>query len=122
MAEVQYITHNDNHILLIDFVGISDYRVVPSLIEKAVHLAQSSEGSRSIRTLIDLSGTRINRQIISSFRTLSRNNGRYAKATAFSGLGNSWSTLLSLIFRASRKRNHKVLPSRSQALQWLDQW
>lgn len=122
MPDVRYATQGDKQVLLIDLVGISDYRVVPSLIEKAVRLAQSSEGPGSIRTLIDLSGTRINKEITSSLKSLSRNNGRYAKATAFVGLGKSWSMLLSVFFRAGGKHNHKVLPSRSEALLWLEQW
>ena len=86
MPEVEYTGQTNKRVLLIDLAGVSDYRVVPGLIEKAIRLARSSEGPGSLRTLIDLNGTRINGQIITSVKTLSRNNGRYAKATAFVGL------------------------------------
>jgi hypothetical protein len=122
MPDVQYVTQGDKQVLLIDFVGISDYRDVPGLIDKAVHLAQSSEGPGSVRTLIDLSGTRINKEILSSLKSLSRTNGRFAKATAFVGLGKSWSMLLTVFFRARGKHNHKVFPSRSEAMSWLERW
>jgi hypothetical protein len=121
VPEVQYEAQGDKQILLIDLVGISDFRLVPSIIEKAIHLAQSSEGPGSVRTLIDLSDTPINREIRSSLKNLSRNNGQYAKATAFVGLTKSWSILLSLLFLVRGKRNHKVLSSRTEALLWLEQ-
>ena len=122
MPEVQFVTQNGKQVLLIDFVGISDHGVVPGLIDKAIRLAQSSDGPGSVRTLIDLSGTRIDKGIMSSLKSLSRNNGRYAKATAFVGLSKTWSMVLSMLFRVRGKQNHKVLPSRSEALRWLEQW
>ena len=121
MPEVQYVAQGDKQVLLIDFVGISDYRVLPSLVDKAGRLAQMSEGLGSVRTLIDLTSTRINKQVISSLKSLSRNNGRYAKATAFVGLSNTWSLLLSTLLHARGKTNHKVIGSRSEALLWLEQ-
>lgn len=122
MSDVQYINQGEKQILLIDLVGISDFQVVPGLIDKAINLAQSGGVPGSVRTLLDLSGTRTNKQIISSLKRLSRNNGRYAKATAFVGLSGKWSTLLSIFFWAKRKRNHRVFPSRDEALRWLEHW
>lgn len=122
MPEVKFVLQNGKQVLLIDFVSISDYEVIPSLIEKAIRLAQSSDGPGSVRTLIDLSGTRINKGIVSSLKNLSLNNGRYAKATAFVGLNVSWSILLSMLFRARGKHNHQVFANRSEALRWLEKW
>lgn len=71
MPDVQYIRQCDKQILLIDLAGISDFQVVPGLIDKAIQLAQSGSVLASVRTLLDLSGTRTNKQIISSLRNLS---------------------------------------------------
>ena len=122
MPKVQFVLQNDKQVLLIDFVGISDFGVIPSLIDKAIRLAHSSDSPGSVRTLIDLSGTRINKAIMSSLKSLSRSNGRYAKATAFVGLSKSWSLFLSFLFHARGKHNHKVLSSRTEAFRWLEQW
>ena len=122
MPDVRFVQQNDKQILLIDLVDLSDYSAVPGLVEKAVRLAQSSAGPGSVRTLIDLNGSRINKEIVSSLKNLSKNNGRYAKATAFVGLGKGWSLLLTLMFRARGKDNHKVLTSRQEALRWLEKW
>ena len=119
MPEVQYIDQGDKRILLIDLVSVSDYRVLPSLVEKATLLAQKAEGPGSVRTLIDLSNTRINKKVISSLKGPSQNNGRYARATAFVGLSMAWSMVLSTLLLARGKRNHKVIRSRSEALLWL---
>ncbi len=121
MPNVEFVSQGDKRILLIDFVSISDYGVVPGLVDKATRLAQMSEGPGSVRTLIDLTGTRINKQIISSLTSLSQTNGRYAKATAFVGLGKVWTLILSTLLRARGKTNHKVIKSRDEALRWLEQ-
>lgn len=122
MPDVQYISQGDKQILLIDLAGISDFQVVPALIDKAIQLAQLGSVPASVRTLLDLSGTRTNKEVISSLKSLSRNNGRYAKATAFVGLNKRWSALLSVVFWARRKRNHRVFSSRGEALRWLELW
>lgn len=122
MPDVQFIERGDKQILLIDLSAISDYRMVPDLIEKAIRLAQSGQSAGSVRTLMDLSGTRINSEILSSLKSLSRNNGRYAKATAFVGLNKGWTVLLTTMFRLRGKTNHKVLTKRSEALLWLERW
>jgi hypothetical protein len=122
MPSATFITHSSIRILLIDLADITDYRVVPGLIARAIELAQSGKGPGSLHTLIDLSGTRVNGTIISALKNLSRNNGRYAKATAFVGLGTGWSLMLTMMFRLRGKNNHKVLPGRQEALAWLQGW
>jgi len=121
VPEVKYVSQGNKRILLIDLVSVSDYRILPSLVNEAIRLAQTAEGPGSVRTLIDLSNTRINKYVVSSLKDLSRNNGMYAKATAFVGLSKTWSLLLSALLLARGKRNHKVIRSRSNALRWLEE-
>jgi hypothetical protein len=66
-----------------------------------------------------LSGTRIDKHVVTALKRLSQKNGRYAKATAFVGLGTARSLILTTLFHARRKRNHKVFRTRGDAVQWL---
>jgi len=121
MSEVKYVTQGSKQILLIDLASVSDFRVLPILSDEAIHLVQTTGSRGSVRTLIDLSNTRINKHVRSSLKNLSQGNGSYAKATAFVGLSKTWSLVLSIVLRARRKRNHKVFRNRSEALLWLQQ-
>lgn len=121
MPEVKYMKQGDKSILLMDFVRITDYRVLPGLVDESIRLVQSAKDRHSILALIDLTETRVNKEVISSLKRLSQNNGPYIKAITFVGLSKTWSLLLSLILRANGKRNHNVIHERSQALQWLMQ-
>jgi hypothetical protein len=122
VPDVHNITRGDTQILLVDLAGITDERIVPGLVEKATQLAREGQGPGTVRTLLDLSGTRITRRIQDSLMTLSRDNGRYAKATAFVGVKGAWRFGLSVLFRLRGKRNHRVLPTREAASDWLARW
>jgi hypothetical protein len=122
MPEIQFIKQDSGQILLIDLGGVSAPGLLQAAIGKAVMFAGSSGGPGTLRTLIDLTGTRITKEVIASLKNLSRSNGRYAKATAFVGLGAGWWMILSLLFLVRGKRNHKVLSDRAKAIYWLDQW
>jgi hypothetical protein len=119
MPEVKYIQHGDKSVLLMDYARITDYGILPGLVEESIRLAQSAKSHHSVLALVDLSGTRVNKEVIASLKRLSRNNGSYIQAIAFVGLSRTWSLLLSLLLRANGKRNHRVIHERSQALQWL---
>jgi hypothetical protein len=120
MPEVKYVSQGNKRILLIDLVSVSDYRMLPSLVAEAISAVRTAEGLGSVRTLIDLTDTRVNKYVVSSLKDLSRSNGRYAKATAFVGLSRTWSLVFSALLLAGGKRNHKVIRSRSNALLWLE--
>ena len=121
MPGVKYVNQGGKSILLMDFVGMSDYRDLPNLIDESIRLVQAAKVRDSILALVDLSKTRISREVISSLRRLSRNNGPFIRAIAFVGLSTPWSLLFSLLFRAGGERNHKVIHERGQALLWLVQ-
>ncbi len=121
MPEVKYIQQGDESVLLMDFAHITDNRVLPGLVEESIRLAQSAKNRHSVLALIDLTGTRVNKEIRASLKRLSQNNGPYIKAIAFVGLNKAWSLLVSTLLRVTRKRNHKVIQERNQALQWLVQ-
>jgi hypothetical protein len=119
MPGVKYIPHEGQSILLMDFSNIADYSVMPGLVDEAIQLTQAGNARGSVRALIDLSGTRIQKPLISSLERLSKNNGPFMKAVVFVGLSGSWSLLLSMFLRSAGRSNHRVLHNREQALRWL---
>ncbi len=121
MPEVKYIHRDNTQILLIDLSNLSDARMLPDLVAGAIRLAQAADEPGALRTLVDLSKTKITKHIRASLQNLSRSNGRHAKATAFVGLNSVWSLVLSTLLRAGGKRNHKVIRTRGEALLWLEQ-
>jgi hypothetical protein len=121
MASVQLIVQGGVQVLLLELVDIRDGRSLPSLVDEAIRLGQSAAPAGSLRTLLDLTGTRISADVVASLKRLSRNNGRFARATAFVGIGGAWSTTLGLVFRATGRKNHRVFRRRDDALRWLEQ-
>jgi hypothetical protein len=119
MPEVKNIVQDGQSILLMDFSNISDYSVLPGLVDEAIRLAQASNTRQSVRALIDLSGTRVRKPVIDSLERLSKNNGPFMKAVVFVGLSPSWSLLASMFLRSAGRRNHKVMHARDQAIRWL---
>jgi hypothetical protein len=122
MPEVRFMSEGDKEILLIDISHVSDYKSIPLVVSNATDLAQSRSGPGSLRTLLDLTGTPVNKLVVASLKSLSGKNGRYAKATAFVGLNGIWTMLLRTMFWMRAKRNHKIFPSRSDAIAWLQTW
>ena len=121
MPEVTYILQGEQSILLMDFSRLTDYSVLPGLVGESIRLAQSANERHSVLALIDLTGTRVNKEVRSSLKRLSQNNGPYIKAIAFVGLNKPWSLLVSAMLRVMRKRNHRVIQDRSQAIRWLSE-
>jgi len=119
MPEARFASEAGMEFLFIDLTRISDYHLVQPVVGEATQLARSVPGPDSLMTLLDLSGTRVNKLVISSLKSLSQKNGRYAKATAFVGLNWFWSFVLTTMFRMRGKKNHKVFSNRQEAIQWL---
>ncbi|HVO74968.1 MAG TPA: hypothetical protein VMT35_13155 [Ignavibacteriaceae bacterium] len=122
MPETRYISQGNVEILLIDLSHMIDYVEVESIVSQAVKLAQINSGAGALLTLLDLTGIKINKEVRSSLKSLSKNNGRYAKVTAFVGLKSFWKLLFTSIFRIRGKKNHKVFISRTEAVKWLQTW
>jgi len=119
MPGVSFVAHETKEILLMDFVGIRDYRVLPPLVDRAIELVRRVGERRSVLVLVDLSGTRMNKRVGESLQRLSRGNGPYVSAIAFVGMGIPWSTILAGLLRLRGKTNHKVMRGRNEALAWL---
>ncbi len=122
MPHAEFILRAGKRILVIDLSHASDPELIQEPVEKAIQMVRATEGPGTLRSLIDLTGTPLSRPVLSALKRLSVNNGRYAKATAFAGIGTFWSILLSTFFAVRDKRNHKVLENRDEAIQWLEGW
>jgi hypothetical protein len=119
MPEVKFIDFEGKRVLLMDFADITRVDLLSKLVDESIQLVQAVNVRRSVLALMDLSNTRIDREVVASLKRLSRNNGPYMKAVTFVGLGAMWRFIISLLLRVTKRRNHKVIQGRARALDWL---
>jgi hypothetical protein len=119
MPDVKFVNYESKQVLMMDFGGITSVEVLSGLVDESIRLVQAANARRSVLALIDLTNTRINRSAIASLKRLSQNNGPYIKAITFVGLGPLPGLMLRMLFRLAKKKNHKVMRERAQALDWL---
>jgi hypothetical protein len=119
MPEVKFIEHSAERILLIDFSNYSDELSVVEAAEKAMRIVRSTGQPRSIRGLLDLSGTPLNSVVGDAMRRMSRSNGPYMRSVAFVGLGVVLSPLFRGLLVLTKRSNHGVFNTRREALDWL---
>jgi hypothetical protein len=121
MPDVKFVDFDSKQVLLMDFTSIISAEVLSGLVNESIQLVQATNDRRSVLALIDVNNTPINRSVIASLKRLSQNNGPYIKAITFVGLGLLPGIMLRMLFRLAKKKNHKVMRDRSQALAWLVQ-
>jgi hypothetical protein len=119
MAEMKFIQIGDRQVLLMDFSRLRDATVLTEATDDAIATVRSAGGPHSVLALLDLTGTPVNRALLRSLRKLSENNGPFIRAMAFVGLGMIPRSLLKALLRASKRTNHQVFRTRSEALDWL---
>jgi hypothetical protein len=116
---VKFEDYGGKRVLLIDFSNAKGDQGIIETAEQAMRLVHSGNQKRSVRGLLDLSGTSLNKVVRETTMKMSKNNGPYMKSVAFVGLG----FLLSLLFKGflflSGRSNHKVFSTRRDALDWL---
>jgi hypothetical protein len=119
MPEVKFIDYEGKRVLLMDFADITRVGLLPQLVDESIQLVHAINVHRSVLALIDLTNTRIDREVIASLKRLSRNNGPYIKAITFVGLASLWQFIMSILLRVAKRQNHKVMGERREALEWL---
>jgi hypothetical protein len=122
MPEVRSFSEGGREILLIDLSHVAEDGLISQVVADAIMLVQLRSRPGSVRTLLDLTGTHVNRAVRSSLVSLSQQNGRFALATAFVGLNAFWSRALMTMFWMRGKKNHKVFKTRTQAIEWFRAW
>ena len=75
MAEVKFVGHSGKKILLMDFSHESGALSVVQAGEKAMQVVRSAPQPRSVRGLLDLSGTPLNSVTRDTMKKISRSNG-----------------------------------------------
>lgn len=121
MPEALFVEHKGARILLVDFTDSGDNQRILETAEEAIRIVASTDQPRSVRALIDLSGTSLNKVVRGTLKRMSRNNGRYMKSVAFVGLPAVLSPAVKGFLRVSGRSNHRVFRSREEALNWLAQ-
>ena len=119
MPDVKFEEHGGERILLINFSNAKDSQGIVETAEEAMRLVRSINQQRSVRGLLDLSGTSLNKVVREVLRKMSKNNGPYMKSVAFVGLGALSSPLFKVLLFVSRKSNHRVFSTRNDAIDWL---
>jgi hypothetical protein len=119
MPNAQFVDHDGTRILLIDFSRGSGPQSIVETSEEAMRLVRSVDERRSVRGLIDLSGTSLNKVVRGSMRRMSRNNGPYMRSVAFVGPGLLLSPLFKGLLFVTGRSNHRVFRARQDALDWL---
>ena len=119
MPDVKFIDHGGERVLLMDFSKAKDGQEIVETAEEVMRLVRSTDQQRSIRGLIDFSGTSFNKVVRETMMKMSRNNGPYMKSVAFVGLGALLSPLFKGLLFVTGRSNHKVFSTRGDALDWL---
>ena len=119
MPDAGFIDGHGRQVLLIDFSNASHDQGVVETGEKAMQLVRSVNVRHSIRGLIDLSGTSLNRVVVRTLKKMSQNNGPFMNSVAFVGFSPAWSQVVRILLYLSGRSNHRVFATRQEALDWL---
>ena len=119
MPDVKFEDHGGERVLLIDLSNAKDGQGIVETSEEAMRLVRSINQQRSVRGLLDLSGTSLNKVVRGTMRKMSKNNGPYMKSVAFVGLGVLLSPLFKGLLLLSGRSNHRVFSTRREAIDWL---
>jgi hypothetical protein len=119
MPDVKFIDHRGERVLLMDFSHAEDDQGIVETAEEAMRCVRSTNQRGSVRGLIDLSGTSLNKVVRGTLKRMSRNNGPFMRSVAFVGLGVVLSPMVNGFLFVTGRSNHKVFRTRQNALDWL---
>ncbi len=119
MSDVKFVDHRGERVLLIDLSNAKDGQEIVEIAKEAMRLVRLTNQQRSIRGLLDFSGTSFNKVVREAMMKMSKNNGPYMKSVAFVGLGVLLSPLFMGLLFVTGRSNHKVFSTRGDALDWL---
>ena len=113
---VNFITHKNKRILLIDFTGVmpEDHTPIVARIKSMV----SNEPKGSALTIIDATGMRLGLKMAQSLKDLANEDKPYVRASAVVGVDGPLGLLMEGVEKFSG-RTFQRHASREQALDWL---
>jgi hypothetical protein len=106
-------------VLLVDLTRDADGPSLDERAEAAMRLVRSAGVPRSVRGLLDLTGTPLDATGRAVLKRMSRHNGPWMKCVAFVGLGPGLAPVFSLFLSLTGRSNHRTFRTREQALAWL---
>ena len=118
MPPTQFIVHNGQQILLIDFSNISSTADLIQTVEEAKKFV-ALHRPQSLLVLVDFTGMKIDRQKTKIIKGMAAHNNPYIRFIALVGFGSVRSIAFRVMLLLSGKKNHMVFGSREFALDWL---
>ena len=117
MSRTRFIEHKGKRILFMDFSGVTDIDEGLRYLQEAQDFVATQE-KNSLRTLVDISGSRFDRRTTEGLRRLSAHNKPYVFANATVGVSGLQRMLVTTISRLTgRKLN--IFDDLQQAKDWL---
>jgi hypothetical protein len=116
MERVEFITHRGARILVMDLAGLTSGDMLPHL-ERTRKLV-SAEPLSTVRTLIDVTNTRIDLQSVQALKNLAADDKPFIKASAVVGINGPLGVLLDTVEKFSG-RSFKRFGTRNEALDYL---
>jgi hypothetical protein len=116
MDRVRFITHQDNHILLIDLTNCSAEDVIERLTE--VQRMVTSQPLNSVLTLGDLTGAEFSRGAVTRLKEVAVFDRPYVKRAALVG-AQSLPKVFYEALKTFSQREFRKLKTREEAMDWL---
>jgi hypothetical protein len=105
-------------LLVIDASNVSSHAESLAVIDRAQHVA-GIHAPRKILTLLDVSGSPFNTDVIRAMRELAAHNQPYVAWGAVVGLSQISRAIYELIIRSTGRTNLKSFTTREDAMRWL---
>lgn len=105
-------------VLLMNFSGFTTAAdALPHIAAAAALIAE--QPPTSLRTLVDVTGSRCNIEVVESLKQFVAGNRPYVIASAVVGVSGLQKIILDGILTFSSRSNLKSFPARAEALHWL---
>src|ERR1700745_2083910 len=115
---VNFIEHEGQRIVFMDFSRIQDPSVVLREIDEARNFVAQHPKRKELLVLVNLYGLVFNEEVVKAFRQLTKDDEPYEKAVAVYG----FSSIGRVLLRASNMitgRHLDAFDNREEALKWL---
>jgi len=118
MPPVQFIPHNGNQILLMDFTNAKTTAEITQTVEEVKKVVALQQPHSHV-ALLDVTGTTIDSERIRIIQGMAAHNRPYVKFIALVGLGFFRAILFRVMLLLMGKSNHRVFRTRERAMEWL---
>lgn len=117
-ARTRFIDIKGTRVLLMDFSGFEDANGALSHIAEAKTFV-AGQPRNSLRTLVDVSGSRFNPDVANAIKDLAAHNRPFVIRGAVVGLGGLQKIVYQAVLAFSGRTNLKAFGTRDEAEAWL---